>query len=410
MMSRTATLAASLAILFIIALADSARAGGLYITEFGTSALGTANAGANAGTDDASTAIHNPAGMTRLDDHHLSMGAAPAAAIVKFDPDSDTPVAGTKGGDQGGFLPIMGSQYVHKLSDRWRLGIGMLSFSGAALDPSDDWVGRNETTYISLATISVMPTIAYRVTDWLSIGAGPLLSYGKMTLKLKAAVPGEPKIVLNKLDDFAVGGLVSALFELSPKLRVGLTYQSKIEYNLDGDIKLPLGLDPSINLDLPLAQLVRWGIHWDVTDRIALLLSGDWEDWSVAKSLPISTGGGSAAIPLKFKDTWKGSIGMHYRLNKEWLLQTGFTYDTSALNDKDRTVALPVDRQTRLGFGAQYDWSDSLRIGMSFEWLNLGKNKVNTQFVKGDYSTNDIFFFGFNMNWKKLPWSGWGTF
>ncbi len=101
---------------------------------------------------------------------------------------------------------------------------------------------------------------------------------------------------------------------------------------------------------------------------------------------------------------------MHYRLNKEWLLQTGFTYDTSALNDKDRTVALPVDRQTRLGFGAQYDWSDSLQVGMSFEWLDLGKNKVNTQFVKGDYSTNDIFFFGFNMNWKKLPWSGWGTF
>jgi len=171
-MSRTATLAASLAILFLFTLADSARAGGLYISEFGTSAMGTASAGALAGTDDASTAIHNPAGMTRLDDHHLSLGAAPAAAIVKFDPDSDTPVAGTDGGDQGGFLPIMGSQYVHKLSDRWRLGIGMLSFSGAVLDPSDDWVGRNENTFVGLTTISVFPTIAYRVTDWLSIGAG----------------------------------------------------------------------------------------------------------------------------------------------------------------------------------------------------------------------------------------------
>ena len=409
-MRRTATIASSLAILVIFALADSARAGGLYLSEFGSSALGTASAGATAGTDDASTAIHNPAGMTRLDDHHLSVGAAPAASIVKFDPDSDTPVAGSKGGDQGGFLPIIGSQYVHKLSDRWRLGVGLLSFSGAALNPSDDWVGRNELTNITLTTLSIMPTIAYRVTDWLSIGGGPILSYGKLDLTLKAAFLNEPKIKLDDLDDFAVGGLVSVLFELSPKLRVGLSYQSKIEYDLDGDVKIPLGLTPNINLELPLAQVVRLGIHWDVTDRIALLLSGDWEDWSVAKELPISTGGGSAALPLKFKDTWKGSIGMHYRLDKEWLLQTGFTYDTSALNDKDRTVAIPVDRQTRLGFGAQYEWSDSLRVGMSFEWLNLGKNKVNTQFVKGDYSTNDIFFFGFNMNWKKLPWSGWGTF
>ncbi len=145
-MSRRITAALSLAILVLFTLVDSARPGGLYISEFGTSVMGTASAGAPAGTDDASTAIHNPAGMTRLDDHHLSLGAAPAAAIVKFDPDSDTPVAGTNGGDQGGFIPIMGSQYVHKLSDRWRLGVGMLSFSGAALDPSDDWVGRIDTS------------------------------------------------------------------------------------------------------------------------------------------------------------------------------------------------------------------------------------------------------------------------
>ena len=135
-----------------------------------------------------------------------------------------------------------------------------------------------------------------------------------------------------------------------------------------------------------------------------------WEDWSTAENLPISAGGASGAIPLKFKDTWRGGIGVHYRLNEKWLLKTGFVYDTSALDDGDRTAAFPVDRQTRFGVGAEYEWSESMRVGFAFEWLNLGDAEVNTASVKGDYGPNDLFFFGIHANWSKLPWSGRGTF
>lgn len=413
-MGRKAVVAATLALLGVFALAEPARAGGMYVSEFGTPSLGTAGAGAAAGIDGASTAIHNPAAMTRLDEHQIAVGSALAFSFVEFDPDSGTPVAGSDGGNQGGFIPIISGQYVHKLSDRWRLGLAFLSISGAVLDPDDDWVGRNEVTNTSLLTISAIPTIAYRVSDWLSIGAGPILTYGRLTYELRAPLPGpgglEAPIKLDEIDDFAPGALVAALVELSPQLRFGLIYNSEVKLDLTGDIELPLGLTPNINLELPLAQALRLGIHWDVTDRIALLGSAAWEDWSTAKALPISVAGRSAAIPLEFKDTWRVGLGLHYRLTDKWLLQTGFTYDSSALKNSDRTVAFPIDRQTRLGVGALYDWSESTRIGMSFEWLNLGKAEVNTAFVKGDYSSNDAFFFGLNVNWKKLPWSNWGTF
>ncbi len=409
-MIRTATTAVILTILGIIALAGSARAGGLFVTEFGTPSLGTAGAGAPAGNDDASTAIHNPAAMTRLDDHQLMMAGAGGISIIEFDPDSGSPVAGNDGGNQGGFFPIISSNYVHKLSDRWRLGLGFVSISGAVLDPDNNWVGRNEITESTLLSLTAVPTVAYRATDWLSVGAGPTITYGSLTYKLKTTLPGEPQVKLDGLDDFAAGFTVSALVEFCEQLRMGIAYNSEIELNLSGDLDIPLGITPSINLTLPLAQVVRWGIHWDVTDRVALLLSGDWEDWSTAESLPVSVGGGATALPLKFKDTWKGSIGLHYRLTDKWLLQTGFTYDTSALDDKDRTTAFPIDRQTRVAVGALYDRSEDVRIGMSFEWLNLGKAKVSTASVKGEYETNDIFFFGLNITWKKLPWSGKGTF
>ncbi len=352
--------------------------------------------------------------MTRLDEHQLAVGSALAFSFVEFDPDSGTPVAGSDGGNQGGFLPIFSGQYVHKLSDRWRLGLAFVSISGAVLDPDDDWVGRNEITESSLLTMSALPTIAYRVTDWLSIGAGPTLTYGRLTYELRAPLPGpgglEVPVKLDEIDDFALGAVVAALVELSPKLRIGLNYNSEVEFDLSGDVKIPLGITPNINLKLPLAQAVRLGIHWDVTDQIALLGSTAWEDWSTAKTLPVAVAGGSTAIPLKFKDTWRVALGLHYRLTDKWLLQTGFAYDSSALENSDRTVAFPIDRQTRLAFGAQYDWSESTRIGMSFEWLNLGKAKVNDSFVKGDYRSNDAIFFGLNVNWKNLPWKDRGTF
>ena len=149
-----------------------AWAGGLYVNEFATSSMGTAGAGASAKADDASTAFHNPAGMTRLDEHQLALGFAPGYANIEFDPDPSTPVAGSDGGQQGGFIPTLSSQYVHVLSDRWRAGMSLISISGSILNPHDDWVGRFEIRNVSLLTLSAAPSLAYRVNDWLSLGAG----------------------------------------------------------------------------------------------------------------------------------------------------------------------------------------------------------------------------------------------
>jgi long-chain fatty acid transport protein len=139
------------------------------------------------------------------------------------------------------------------------------------------------------------------------------------------------------------------------------------------------------------------------------MLSSGWEDWSTAKKLPVSVSMGSFAIPLEFRDTWYIGAGVHYQLNDRWTLQTGFRYDSSALKDSDRTTAFPIDRQVSVGVGALYDFSEKLRIGLSFQWTSLGNASVNTANVKGDYKSNDMFLFGATMAWKKLPWSGWGT-
>jgi len=47
---------------------------------------------------------------------------------------------------------------------------------------------------------------------------------------------------------------------------------------------------------------------------------------------------------------------------------------------------------------------------MSFVWADLGRAKVRSLFVRGDYKHNDVFFFALSVNWKDPPWSDWGSF
>jgi len=371
--------------------------------------MGTAGAGATALGADASTSFHNPAAMTRLDSHQLNIGLAPAVSIVKFDKASTTPVSGGNGGDQGGFIPLLGSSYVHKISDRTRFGLAMFSISGAALDPNDDWAGRNQVTELSLFTLTFVPSLAFRVTDWLSVGGGPTITYGNLNWKLKAPLPGggEGTLKFDDLDDWAVAGQVGVLLTPMKKLRIGIVYQSETKLKLTGDTDLP-GTLPALNtkLELPLAQAVRFDVFWQATDNLALLFGAAWENWDTADTVPITLGVGKASLPLGMKDTFKIRGGVHYQLNETWMLQTGLSYDSSALDTSDRIAALPIDEQWRFGLGAVHDWSETTRIGLAFEYLNLGKGRIDNATLEGKFEQNHIFFFMVNLNFAKLPWDG----
>ena len=70
-LSRQVSVFFAICSVFIFSTFTTVKAGGLYLNEFGTSVMGTAGAGSAAYANDASTAWHNPAGMTRLEGREL---------------------------------------------------------------------------------------------------------------------------------------------------------------------------------------------------------------------------------------------------------------------------------------------------------------------------------------------------
>jgi long-chain fatty acid transport protein len=161
-----------------------------------------------------------------------------------------------------------------------------------------------------------------------------------------------------------------------------------------------VGLSVATDTTITLAQFIRLSAYHELNDRWALLGTVGWEDWSAFEDVNISTDNGSTDIPRNWKDTWKFAAGVHYRPAENWLLQLGMSYDTSPVDKEDRTPDMPIDRQIRYATGVQYKWSERLSTGAQFVYADYGKAKIDNQWLKGEYKTNDIFFLAVNANWK----------
>jgi long-chain fatty acid transport protein len=400
-----------LALILVAGGYSSAGAGALYLNEFATPSMGAAGAGQEAVANDPSTAFafHNPAGMTRLEGHSIMLGAGLLSGDTEFDTDPNTPFNGGNGGNQAGLAPLVGSYGVYSLSDDLKLGMGVFSISAAILDPTDSWAGRYDLTEIELLTVTANPSVAYRVNDWLSLGAGAMVMYADIDYKLAIfpilpPVGGQGEAEVDG-DDFAFGYNFGALFELSPRTRVGITYISKVEPEFSGDLAVRTGPGPSFavgsDLELTFPQVVRVGAYHEINDQWALLATVGWEDWSEFDELLVSTQGGSAGIPTGWEDTYHFSGGVHYRPTQDWLLQAGITYDTSPVSASDRTAYLPMDRQVRYAVGAQYQWNERMTIGGAFEYIDLGDARIDDpDILVGEYEDNRILMLALNFSYK----------
>src|ERR1039458_1847645 len=120
----------SLALVVLLAFVSSARGAALELYETGAPDLGTASAGRAAMASDASTAAANPAGMTLLDRSQLQTASGALLPSTNFDVAPQTTTSGGGGGNAGVFFPLGSFFYVHKLSEKLRLGVAGFSDYG----------------------------------------------------------------------------------------------------------------------------------------------------------------------------------------------------------------------------------------------------------------------------------------
>ncbi len=421
--SRRAGRTLSLATAILLAFVTSARGAGLLLYETGAPDLGTASAGRAAMADDASTAAANPAGMTQLDRSQLLTASGALLPFTNFNVASQTTKSGGGGGNAGVFTPMGGFFYVYRLSEKLRLGLAVDSNFGLSGNYGTTWVGRYYLTYESIISGTINPSVAYEVNDWLSVGAGVSFSVARLKFQSKVnnALPRVPDggLALESWDE-AFGGNVGILLKPIAKLRIGLTYQSPVDYKFGFRPHLT-GLGPilnhirnriggtKINIPMEVPQQVMLSGLYDVTSYWSLMGNVGWQNWSAFGEFPVGISTAkqrTVNVNLHFSDTCQIAIGQQLRIGERWLWSAGFAYDSSTVSKTNRVPVLPIDRQLRYGTGIQYQINSSITAGAAWEFMDAGPAPYSASrgplagTLQGHYSTNYLNWVGVNLIWK----------
>ncbi|MAT91938.1 MAG: hypothetical protein CME59_05005 [Halioglobus sp.] len=393
-----------------------AQAGGLWLNEYGDFSGGRAAAGAAAGTGDAAAIIYNPAGASGVESGELFVSAGVLIPSTEFDLESSSPFLGDNdGGSAGEIAPGAALAYVDDFGlDTWDFGISLGGMAGAGLDYNDDWVGRYQATEVELLIMALGTSIAWQATERLTLGVAPQFYYAELELDVNVpnlVNPGGPdnRTSLDG-DDNGFGFMAGATYALSPQTRLGIAYQSELDIDFNGELKLRSGNIDDLKLvadsdtELTLAATVRASLHHDWSDRLGFDFTVGWDQWSELDNILVSidaTGGRGAGLKTDWDDTWHYAAGFQYKVNKHWDMTMGVAYDTNPVDKQDRTADLPVDRQVRVAVGTRYHHGDALEIGGYLNYADLGDAKIDARAFSGDYDgENSLLGISLFLNWR----------
>jgi len=424
-MKRNQKLRSVAATLSCAALAPTAaHAAGLTLYEIATPDVGLASAGYTARAEDASTLLKNPAGMSRLTDSQLQAGLQLTYGSVEFSPNGNTSARlGTEGGGNAvGALPALSGFYVHPIGEKVRVGLGSFSNFGLATDYDSSWVGRYYVQESALIGVTIMPGASVQVNDWLSVGAGLNAMYGYFDTEVAVNNP-EPAVGDGQLklkdNTWGFGANAGILIEPRKGTRFGVTYNSPVSLDFKdtpsfsnlGPVLSGLLANPGeVDLGMTVPQGVMIGAYHELSPQWALMADFGWQNWEQFGKVEVgvqSDTSPSLTADLNYENTWHAAIGAIYKLSEDWRLTTGFAYDSSPVDDQNRTVTMPMGEAWRVGLGASWQMNESVNFNAGYEFLWAGDMSVDQGAdaslrgrVAGDYADSFFSFFTVNMTWK----------
>lgn len=373
--------------------AGQAGAAGFQLLEQNASGIGNAYSGSAAVAENASTIFFNPAGMTQLKEREISAGITAVRPTFKFDDRGSLPGALTgtgNGGDAGSWAFLPNAYLSWGVTKDVYVGLGLGAPFGLVTEYHNPWVGGAHALKFDIKTYNINPSIAWRVNDKVSLGAGA--SYQKMEVEyVRLFSVSSPALAGTSVklgaEDWAWGWNVGALFTLSPTTKVGVSYRSKVRHDLQGDLKssgtaaASIGNSPaSARVDLPDTFILS--VAQTLSDRWEMLGDISWTGWSSIQNVDImrySSGTGSLAqrLDTQFRDTWRFALGTNYKLNETVKLKFGIAYDqTPVRSDETRLVSLPDSNRTWLSTGAQIKVNKDSTVDLGAAYIKAGESHI----------------------------------
>ena len=403
--------------------ASGAQAGAFLIREQSTIGTGLSLAGAAAGGAGLGSEFWNPATITDYPGWQSSWsvsGIAPSANITA-QPGSTLLPLGSQSGDIGQDALVPASYDSYQFNDKIWLGLATYSPFGLVTSNPPIWAGSFFGISSKVLSFDVNPTIAYKINDAFSVAAGFqamwFRAYQSSALSLPG-VGGATALSTSALSgsSWGYGFTLGATWKPLDGTELGIGYRSSVQEDVRGSASLgsaagglPAGkYNVGVKFDLP--DTLTVGLRQRITPVFTLLAGFEWDGWSKLGTLPVVAtgpvpGAGTVlnSIAFNYKDGWLASLGGEYQWSPNLTLRAGVAYESSPLDNSNRTITLPDSNRIWASIGATYKVSEKLSLDVAYSHLFPENGSITYTTPVAFFGTTtshiDIISVGFKYRW-----------
>jgi long-chain fatty acid transport protein len=408
----------------VFGMVGSAHSAGFALIEQSVSGLGNAFAGGSAAAEDASVVYFNPAGMTHLQGFQTVVGLHLIDPQAKFTNEGSThvlqsfnpaaPALSGGNGGQGGEAGISPNLYYTETFDSgWSFGLGVNAPFGLSTDYDQGWVGRYQALHSELKTVNINPSVAVRINDVLSIGAGfnamyldaeltNAIDFGTLDALPVAAggfggafgltPQGADGYVKLKGNSWGFGYNAGLLLDLSADTRIGVAYRSKVIQDVEGTAdfsNVPAGISAvtggyftatSVKAKVTLPSTFSVSLHQRINDQWAAMADVTRTGWSSFNELRFKFANGQpdGVTTENWKDSYRYALGATYRPTHALVVRVGAAYDKTPIPDPEhRTPRIPDGDRLWTTVGAGYRVTEHVGVDAAYAHLFVKDPKID---------------------------------
>lgn len=305
-----------------------------------------------------------------------------------------------------------------RVYDNLQVGVSFYTPYGSSINWTRDWPGSVLSQKVNLKIYDLQPTVAWRITPKLSIGAGLMLSWGSVDLSkglvssstmdralgmmaatgISQQMGIDPEyrfddvspasVNLKGKSDLSVGFNVGAMYDVTSRLSVGASFRSKMQMKVrSGDatvsyaneiaravLEKDLGIINAANFkaSMPSPYVLTFGASYRPVDKLTLAFDAQLTGWKTYKELHIDflsdkLSAYDQKLPKRYCNAWAFRLGGEYALTPRLDLRAGMMVDLTPVNKEHFNPETPG--MTRLGPSAGLTFRPLPRLGIDVSFM-----------------------------------------
>ncbi|MDE7407871.1 MAG: outer membrane protein transport protein, partial [Muribaculaceae bacterium] len=317
--------------------------------------------------------IFNPAGLGFMDEQLDLSGSITAI----FATGNATLPNGSKYTTDNTASTPMSANLGFSIYPNLKAGISFYTPYGSNINWTDNWPGAMLNQSVKLSCFTVQPTLAWKITPSLSVGAGLMLTWGNVDLNkglVSPAISGgiTPAAVnLNGTASMAFGANVGAMYDISSQWTVGASFRSKMNMKVKSGLAsvnyTVESLKPQLSdsfgtidqtnfkAEMPCVSILNIGTAYKPNSRWTFALDAQLSFWNQYKTLcidfdlpdtPITLPSGQTitydqVLPKNYRNSWTFHAGAEWKATERFDLRCGIVVDTAPMRTDNYNPETP---------------------------------------------------------------------